>query len=460
MRSGTTDLGSSYQSEMKLHETDFRYALPAAVGIVSLIALAVLPLVMNSRTNAIREQVESAARPARWRLNEINYLLSVQISSLRIASVSGDDDYLDDYRSAAEARKRVMALLGRDVGRMGREVQERFAELENHVARWEDAVETARREGLPGQGIAAIARETTYASVINDLRLLDNGMSSFEMQLNAELRRLVGIETMISAALVGVAFLAAASVLVLQGRLRRLTSGLRGALEREREARQTAEALVRARDEILGIVSHDLRGPLTTISLSAQLLPRDELVETILLTTRQMQRLIQDLLDAVKVESTGLAIRDDVVDPAAVVNDVFTTHEVIATEKKIRLEKEVARDLPSLRGDHDRLVQALTNLVGNAIKFTPEEGAVRLQVHVVDDRVRFVVEDSGPGIPPNDLPHLFEPFWQAKKTAHLGAGLGLKITRGVVIAHGGTIEVSNGPEGGAVFALEIPAATN
>ena len=70
--------------------------------------------------------------------------------------------------------------------------------------------------------------------------------------------------------------------------------------------------------------------------------------------------------------------------------------------------------------------------------------------------MRFVVADSGPGIPPGDLRHLFEPFWQAKKTAHLGAGLGLKITRGVIVAHGGTIEVSNGAEGGAEFAFEIP----
>lgn len=441
---------------MKPHDTDFRYALPAAVGIISLIALAVLPLVMNSRMNAIREEVDRTARPARWRLNEINYLLSVQISSLRIAAVSGDEAYLEDYREAAQARRRAMVLLERDVNRMGREVQERYRELENHVARWENAVETAQVEGLPGQGTTAIARETTYASVINDLRLLDNGMALFETRLSAELQRLVGIETTISIALVGVAFLAAASVLVLQLRLRRLAGGMRAALERERQARHTAEELLRARDEILGIVSHDLRGPLTTISLSAQLMPPDDLVETILTSTRRMQRLIQDLLDAVKVEGSTLAIRDDVVDPSAVAHEVSVAHELIAAEKKIRLEREIASDLPSLRGDHDRLVQALSNLLGNALKFTPEGGVVRFSVTPSDERVRFVVEDSGPGISPADLPHLFEPFWQAKKTAHLGAGLGLKITRGVIVAHGGAIEVSNSPEGGAIFAFEIP----
>lgn len=437
-------------------ENRLPYAVPAVVGIIALAALAALPLVMNRRTNAIRIQMETTATPARLRLNEVNYLLSVQISSLSIAAATDDEGYLEDYRAASAARRRAMEVLGREAQQMGGNVPRRFAELENHVARWEEAVE--RAWGNEAAETAEIARESTYAAVIDDLRLLDNAMAAFEAGLSNELRRLLEMEATIAIVLVGAALLAAVALLMLQWRLHRLANGLTAALDRERESRKTAESLVRARDEILGIVSHDLRSPLTTISLSAQMMERNELVDTILATTKRMQRLIQDLLDAVKAESSGLSIRNDAVDLRSVTNEVVSSHALIAAKKGVELQSEVADELPPVTGDHDRLVQALANLLGNALKFTPEQGFVRLAVKADDDRIRCIVEDSGPGMSDSDLSQVFEPFWQAKKTAHLGAGLGLKITRGIVEAHGGSIRAMNRREGGARFEFEIPAA--
>jgi signal transduction histidine kinase len=235
-------------------------------------------------------------------------------------------------------------------------------------------------------------------------------------------------------------------------------------MEQEREAKEKAEAAVRVRDETLGIVSHDLRNPLTTIALSADLLkgapPQEqpELVDTIRTSARQMQRLIQDLLDVARVEAGGLAVAPSVIEPEPLVREVVAAHEPIAEQKRLRLACEVRGTLPKICADRDRLVQVLGNLVGNAIKFTPERGVIHVDVRHRDSDVYFSVRDSGPGIPEADLKNVFTPYWQAKKTAHMGAGLGLAIVRGIVEAHGGKVWAENAPGGGAMFTFTVPTA--
>jgi signal transduction histidine kinase len=428
-----------------MHRSRTRLAtwIPAVIGIVALVALAVLPLIMNARTNRLRDEIESTAQPARRFLNAVNYQLSVQISSLTRAAVTGDREYLDDYREASVERKAAMDALAGEIALMDPPVAARYSELKLHIERWEAAV-AGRDEG------AAAARESRYADVIQDLGNLDDAMTDFENRLSGEVQRLVRLETSLSIGLVVLALIAAVNVVWLQTRLRNV-------LVREQEARRAAENLVRARDEILGIVSHDLRGPLTAISLSAQMLEDGELVDTIRTSSRRMDRLIQDLLDAAKAEASTLSIRHEAVDPADVVREVVKGHALIAAEKKIGLREEISEGLPAINGDRDRLVQALTNLAGNALKFTPPGGTVRISVDGQKSDVVFAVEDTGAGIPETEMPHLFEPFWQAKKTAHLGAGLGLKIAKAIVEAHGGSIEVTNVPDGGARFAFVLPA---
>jgi PAS domain S-box-containing protein len=234
-------------------------------------------------------------------------------------------------------------------------------------------------------------------------------------------------------------------------------------MEQEREAKEKAEAAVRVRDETLGIVSHDLRNPLTTIALSADLLagaPPDEqpdLIDTIRTSARQMQRLIQDLLDVARVEAGGLAVAPTLIDPEPVVREVVASHETIAELKRQRLVCDIRGPLPKICADHDRLVQVLGNLLGNAVKFTPERGAIHVEARQRDHEVFFSVRDSGPGIPEADLKNVFTPYWQAKKTAHMGAGLGLAIVRGIVEAHGGKVWAENAPGGGAMFTFTVPA---
>ena len=233
-------------------------------------------------------------------------------------------------------------------------------------------------------------------------------------------------------------------------------------MEQEREAKEKAEAAVRVRDETLGIVSHDLRNPLTKIALSANLLrdapveEHQELIETIGVAARQMERLIQDLLDVARVEAGRLSVDRKTMETEPLVQHVCASNGAIAQQKGQTIVCNVASPLPPICADRDRLLQVFGNLIGNAMKFTPERGTITLEAEPVGDAVRFRVRDTGPGIPEADLKNVFRPYWQAKKTAHMGAGLGLAIVRGIIEAHGGSVWAENAPGGGAMFTFTVP----
>jgi PAS domain S-box-containing protein len=236
-------------------------------------------------------------------------------------------------------------------------------------------------------------------------------------------------------------------------------------MEQEREAKEQAEAAVRVRDETLGIVSHDLRNPLTRIALSADLLvdsrPEEqaELIETIRNAARQSQRLIQDLLDVARMEAGALSVDKKTFDVKELVSEVRDTHQTIAAQRNQQILCSVHGEFALLCADRDRLLQVFGNLIGNAMKFTPAGGTITVEASSshAGKEVLFRVRDNGPGIPGSDLKNVFSPYWQARKTAHMGAGLGLSIVRGIVEAHGGHVWAENGPGGGAMFTFTIPA---
>jgi signal transduction histidine kinase len=209
-------------------------------------------------------------------------------------------------------------------------------------------------------------------------------------------------------------------------------------------------------------VSHDLRNPLTKIALSADLLavapPEEhaELIETIRSSARQMERLIQDLLDVARMESGRLTVSQELIDPEPLVREMCESNGPIAAQKKQKIVCNIEGPLPEICGDRDRLVQVFGNLISNAIKFTPERGVITIESHASPDFVELVVRDTGPGIPEADLKHIFTSYWQAKKTAHMGAGLGLAIVRGIIEAHGGEVWAENVSGGGAAFRFRIP----
>jgi signal transduction histidine kinase len=130
----------------------------------------------------------------------------------------------------------------------------------------------------------------------------------------------------------------------------------------------------------------------------------------------------------------------------------------MARQKKVRLERELPSEPFEIHCDRGRVLQVFGNLIGNAIKFTPEGGAIKLRAEQRGEEALFSVADTGPGIAPDELPHVFDRYWQAKETACLGTGLGLSIAGGLVEAHGGRIWVESTPGQGATFFFTIPMA--
>lgn len=227
-----------------------------------------------------------------------------------------------------------------------------------------------------------------------------------------------------------------------------------------------AQAAIRARDDVLGIVAHDLRNPVGTIRMAAELLSELELpVETrrkhcgiIIRAADRMNGLIQDLLVVSSIEAGRLSIVPDVLDVPPLLDEVRDMFRVQAEARLQSLHVDCSTTLPKVRADRDRILQVFSNLIGNAIKFTPEGGRITIAVEPAEDGVRFSVSDTGRGIPAEELPHVFDRFWQSKQTRRGGAGLGLTITRGIVEAHHGTITVSSTPGVGTTFTFTLPSA--
>jgi signal transduction histidine kinase len=232
---------------------------------------------------------------------------------------------------------------------------------------------------------------------------------------------------------------------------------------------ESAQSAARNREQVLAIVSHDLKNPLSAIRLSTRVLSKriagspeearlERQVAAIERAVASMLSLIHRLLDAARLDAgQALAIspRPDVL--GSVVDEALALIEPQAAQKSLRLEQRLDAGLLALF-DRERLLQVMGNLLGNAVKFTPEGGCIRVEGRRVGNQVRVSVEDTGPGIPESARARLFERHWQAEATASQGSGLGLYIARGIVEAHGGRIWVEGGPGRGSTFSFCLPEA--
>jgi signal transduction histidine kinase/ActR/RegA family two-component response regulator len=239
-------------------------------------------------------------------------------------------------------------------------------------------------------------------------------------------------------------------------------------LDGERAARAEAERMVRTKDEFLATLSHELRTPLNAILGWAQLLragkmaPKDASrgLEVIERNARAQARLVEDLLDMSRIISGTARLDVKTVDFGSVVDAALDSVRAAAQAKSIRLTKSVDESVSRASGDRARLQQILWNLLSNAIKFTPNGGSVEVALKAVSDAVEISVSDTGQGIAPEFMPHVFERFRQADSSVtriHSGLGLGLAIARHLTELHGGTIRAeSEGSGRGAVFTVRLP----
>lgn len=232
---------------------------------------------------------------------------------------------------------------------------------------------------------------------------------------------------------------------------------------------KAAQDATRARDDLVAIVSHDLRNPVHTINMAAAFLleiapPVDRRLtsrrqlEVIQRAAHRANRLISDLLDVAKIQAGGLAVELAPVEVPSLVQEAFESATPLATSKQLTLERTIDENVPLVAADRDRVLQVFGNLLGNAIKFTPAGGLVTIRAEHDGVEAKFSVCDTGPGIPPEHVPHVFDRYWQAKSTAKLGTGLGLSIAKGIVEAHAGRIWVESEPGRGASFIFTLPCA--
>ena len=226
-----------------------------------------------------------------------------------------------------------------------------------------------------------------------------------------------------------------------------------------------AQRALRARAEILAIVTHDLRSPLAAVMTAASLLGTADAedpdadrirhrVETIQRAARHMSRLVRDLSDLAQIDAGRLTIEKKVENPGQLLCEVVETLEPVVQKRGGTLRCEVDGEVPPVACDRERIVQVISNLVGNASKV--RAGSITVHVEPGHRELVFSVADTGPGIPAEDLPHMFDRYWRGRNAVYKGTGLGLPISYGIVKAHGGRMWIESTVGAGSTFYFSIP----
>jgi two-component system, OmpR family, sensor histidine kinase BaeS len=234
---------------------------------------------------------------------------------------------------------------------------------------------------------------------------------------------------------------------------------------------QMSTDLARANDlrrQMTADIAHDLRGPLSVIlgymeALSTKKLePTPEALQVIYAKGRHLQHLIDDLRTLALADAGELSLTRRPVEPGALLEHAALAHLVEAQERGIDIRVKVGRDLPQIEADPERMAQVLGNLVGNALRHTPEGGQINLAAVGSDGSVLLQVSDTGAGIDAADMPHIFDRFYRGDRSRQQTgeSGLGLAIARSLVEAHGGTIRATSTVGVGSTFIITLPAAAN
>jgi signal transduction histidine kinase len=235
-----------------------------------------------------------------------------------------------------------------------------------------------------------------------------------------------------------------------------------------RDLRSAAETAEEAQRELIAIVSHDLRNPLSVILVSARLILRTlgaeergagtrRQIEAIGRAADEINHLVQDLVDAASIDAENLVVAPEPNDAASLVERAVAGIRPLAAQKPLSIDVDVAADMPQVLGDRERIHQVLQNLMCHSLRFTPKGGSIRVRADSFGGEARFAIVDNGPGIAAEQWPHLFTRQRPGAARVGQGTGLGVFVARGIVLAHRGRIWVESAPGGGCAFYFTLPA---
>ncbi len=440
-----------------------RTRAPWALALVSLalVALAAVPIYVGERVASLQDQITETLQPALESAARLSLYQSRQMARLQSFLLTGDRTIRIRYNAAIAEEDSLYNDRGDLVRVMDLDVRERLARLSSESTRWRFG-----HLSIFDEVAGPEAGDALWAQVQGEYEELQGATRELERVIKGEVdqgrRDTQWWRTMQTWIMIGLSILALGSLLVIarvSWRVRRLVTE---AEKREHALHQT----VKQRDEVVSIVSHDLRNPLGVVAGAADTLidlpldheERERQATIIARSASRMSRLIEDLLDVSRIEAGAFVVRPSAEEPISVFEEVRDMFEVQAEEAQVALAVGPVCDV-LVRMDHDRVVQALANLVDNALRFTPEGGVVTLSGEVLDqETVSLSVSDTGVGLTQDALDNLFRRFWQAEGDRKGRAGLGLAIVKGVIEAHGGEVRVESDPGVGSTFRLVLHRA--
>jgi signal transduction histidine kinase len=467
LRAGDTVMGAlcfTYAGARVFDDTGRHFKMIIARHL----ALALARVQLSEQERQARQVAEEAARAERQARNDVETLYELIASLNRLDDIEAIYDYALHSVLRISRSQRAAILLFDDNGVMRFRAHQGLSDM--YRAAVEGHSPWKRDESFPAPiAVADTEADPAWASYRDVFRA--EGIRALAFVPIVHQRKLIGKFMLYRDeprpfAPRDLQLTATIAVHVAQGIERKQQEReLARAYREEREAHILAEEATRAREEIISVVSHDLRNPLGSIMMGASTLlnveggERNMRVRTtadrIHRQAERMARLIEDLVDFAGIQAGKLALAPSSHEPATILE---TTREIfgpLAEERGLRLETELRADLPRIRCDSDRAVQVLSNLVSNALKVTPKGGEIAIGVQPREREIVFYVRDSGPGIAAEELPNLFERYWRGKQSSYRGAGLGLSIARGIVDAHGGRIWAESQVGAGSVFYFSL-----
>jgi len=477
------------------------------------IVLTVLGFAFYKYTTTLQDAVDVEKRTQNTvsRLDEVLRLTLDIDSSITGFVITGNDTYLTPYDTAKPKLAQNLAQLKTPMADTPSELDE-LANLESYIAEYiaqaQAKIESRKIDGFETTvtSLGSSSDRTLTANIRGSIdKLKAAELSSLrvrERALDQSFNRTIWV--LIIGCISGLIALAFANIVVsreiskrrnaehaltesnkeLESRIDERTSELEDAneslrlvasereelLRNEQSARREAEIATRLRDEFMATVSHELKTPLNSILGWARMLKAGDLDEsqvkkalgTIIKNSETQNRLIEDLLDVARIISGKLLLEFEPIDPVELLHDAIGTSTPAAAAKGIDIvqESDDSARLVIVTGDRNRLTQVFSNLLTNAVKFTPEYGRIDVSLKADGDHIGISVKDNGGGIKPEFLPAVFERFRQDRSVPaqNGGLGLGLAIVRQLVEMHGGTVRViSEGVGKGSEFIVELPA---